>query len=184
MTQLIPIIIFSLIFAYISDKRSVYEIDGFGEKKYIDKEKLFYGMMALGMAIFVGLRRRGNDTFAYRTMYESMANDLSAFNNIEWFKPATAPGLQFVCACLKNIGASTQDYFMLFALVTVCIYLWFIRKYTTNLWMSVYFFITMGVYTFTMAAIKQTVAVAFLLIATDRAIDRKYARFLFWLLIA
>lgn len=184
MSKLIPIMVFSLVLAYISDRKSFYEIDSFGEKKYICKEKLFYGIMALGMAVFVGLRTNGNDTHTYQMMYEAIADDLTAFKEIEWLKPATAPGLQFVCACLRNIGATAQDYFMIFALITVSVYLWFVQKYTSNLWMSVYFFITMGVYTFTMAAIKQTVAVAFLLIATDRAIDKKYMRFVFWVLIA
>ena len=73
---------------------------------------------------------------------------------------------------------------MVCALFTVLTYLWFLRKYTTDIWLSVFYFITMGVYTFTMAAIKQTMAVAFLVIATDRAIEKKWLKYAFWMIIA
>lgn len=184
MTKLVPIVLFSLILCYISDRNSTYKLDRYGIKSYVRREKIIYLIMLLGMAVFVGLRTAGNDTYTYQSMYEALSSGRSAINEIDWKDLAGAPGHVFVCVCLKSIGATTQDYFMFFALITVSIYLWFIRKYTTNLWLSVYFFITMGVYTFTMAAIKQTVSVAFLLIATDRAIEKKYVRFLFWVAIA
>lgn len=184
MWSLLPVCIFSLIMAFFSGRNSTFELDKYGERKYVHKEKLFYILMAVGMAVFVGLRTRGNDTFTYRQMYEGIAADHLTFSDIDWLNFSAAPGFKFVSIFLNNIGATTQDYFMVFALFTVCIYLWFIRKYTNNILFSVYFFITMGVYTFTMAAIKQTTAVAFLLIATDRAISKKNVRFLFWVLIA
>jgi hypothetical protein len=168
--------------AYISDMNSSYEIDKYGVKKYVYKEKFFFSLLAIGMAVFVGLRTAGNDT--YRLMYEATSSNISDISQINWTSFASAPGLQFVCICLKSIGATTQDYFMLFALFTVCTDLWFVRKYSEDIWLSVFFFITMGVYTFTMAAIKQTTAVAFLLIATDRAIEKKNVRFIIWVTIA
>lgn len=185
MWKLVPIVIISLVMTWVSKNKSGYEIDAWGERFYIRKERLIYGLMAFAMAFFAGLRTAGNDTFTYRQMYESLEDGTKAISQIQWTHLAEAPGLQFVCTLLKNMGATTQDYFMIFALFTVSTYLWFIRKYANqNILLSVYFFITMGVYTFTMAAIKQTVAVAFLLIATDRAVDRKYGRFLLWLLVA
>ncbi len=184
MWKLIPIMTFCLVMSWISHKKSVLIANDWGESRYEEKDFLFFAVMAVAMAVFVGLRTSGNDTFTYRSIYEAISGDRSAFDSINWFRLAAAPGLQFVCACLRVAGATTQDYLMLFALVTIGIYLWFIRKYTNHLWLSMYYFLTMGVYTFTMAAIKQTVAVAFLLIATDRAIEKKYVRFAFWVLIA
>ena len=61
---------------------------------------------------------------------------------------------------------------MIFAIVSVSLYLWFIREYTNSITLSIYFFTTMGVYTFAMAAIKQTIAVA-LHIGCNRPRDRK-----------
>lgn len=136
------------------------------------------------MAFFVGLRTRGNDTYAYRSMYENLVPGTNPIQLMTATPLASSPGLYFLSACLKNIGATTQDYFMVCALFTILVYLWFLRKHTTDIWLSIFYFITMGVYTFTMAAIKQTLAVAFLLIATDRAMEKKWLKYLFWLAIA
>jgi len=141
--------------------------------------------MAISLAVFVGLRTRGNDTVTYRYIYENQIGvGFQKIASIDWFNVSEAPGLQFVQICLKTIGASTQDFFMIFALFTVLTYLWFIRKYTNNIFLSVFLFLTIGGYTFSMAAIKQTTAVALLLIATDRAIHKKYVSFLLFILLA
>lgn len=184
MKSLIPIFLTSLILAYFSDRNSLYEIDNYGCKSYVYKDKVMYIILTICMATFVGLRTKGNDTYAYRQIYEAMSSGMTAVAEIDWTDLSGAPGLQFVCAILRTVNATTQEYFMIVALFTVSVYLWFIRKYTSNIFLSVYYFITMGVYTFTMAAIKQTIAVAFLLIATDRAIEYKWKQFFFWVIIA
>lgn len=183
MARLLIVCAFALFFVYISERKSVYTIGEQGVKSYIHKDRFYFFIAAIVLAVFVGLRTRGNDTYAYRQMYEATFSDSRAFN-ISWTTLAGAPGLQFVVACLRNIGATTQDYFMVMALFTVGTYLWFIHKYSSNIVLSVYLFITMGVYTFAMAAIKQTAAVAFLMIATDRALSGKRKSFLFWVAIA
>lgn len=184
MQKLLPICIFSMLMAYMSDRHSSYRYITGGVRQYISRDKLFYIIMSLAMAVFVGLRTSGNDTATYRIAYELIPDNIMAFTEIDWKNLAAAPGHEFVCACLKNLGASTQDYLMVFAIASITIYLWFIRKYTTNITLSIYYFITMGIYTFAMAAIKQTIAVAILLIATDRAVEKKYPTFILFILLA
>lgn len=184
MLKILPIVLCSLFLAFLSNNQSKYTLDDNGRKVYYKKEKLFYFIMAASLAIFVGLRTRGNDTYAYRQMYEGIDAGAGSIGNIDWLNFSAAPGLQFLSILLKKLGASTQDYFMLTALITNGIYLWFIRKYTCNILLSIFYFITMGVYGFTMAAIKQTMAVAFLLFATDNAIQKKWIKYLFWVMIA
>lgn len=161
-----------------------YSYDTRGIKQYTSKNRIFFVALVLVMAVFVGLRTSGNDTQTYQQMYEQIPDGIEAILSVDWTDFAAAPGYRFISGCLKYIGASTQDYFMFFALISVPVYLWFIRKYTCNLTLSVYFFITMGVYVFAMAAVKQTTAVALLLIASDRAFEKKYVQFVVWLLIA
>lgn len=184
MSKLIPIIFFSMILAFVADRSSGYSYDTRGIKQYTSKNRIFFVALVLVMAVFVGLRTSGNDTYTYQQMYERIPAGIDAIFSVEWTDLAAAPGHQFISGCLKCIGASTQDYFMFFALISVPVYLWFIRKYTCNLTLSVYFFITMGVYVFAMAAVKQTTAVALLMIASDRAFEKKYVQFVVWLLIA
>ena len=184
MSKLIPIIVLSMIFAFAADRSSGYSYDTRGIKQYTSKNKIFFIALTLIMAVFVGLRTSGNDTYTYQQMYEQLPEGIDAIRSIDWTDLAAAPGHQFISGCLKYIGASTQDYFMFFALTSIPVYLWFIRKYTCNLTLSVYFFITMGTYVFSMAAVKQTAAVALLMIASDRAFEKKYVQFAVWLLIA
>lgn len=184
MNVLIPITIFCFVMAILSERNCVTEIDELGNKYYVKKEKVFFFLMTLGMAVFVGLRTWGNDTVTYKGIYEQLDTGFYAIAGIDWSNISRAPGLTFICILLKTMGATSQDYLMFFALFTIFTYLWFIRKYTSDIWLSVYFFVTMGVYTFTMAAIKQTTAVAILVIATDRAINKKWVQFLLFVIIA
>ena len=184
MSKLIPIIVFSMILAFVADRSSGYSYDTRGIKQYTSKNRIFFVALVLVMAVFVGLRTSGNDTYTYQQMYERIPDGIDAIFSVDWTDLAAAPGHQFISGCLKYIGASTQDYFMFFALISVPVYLWFIRKYTCNLTLSVYFFITMGVYVFAMAAVKQTTAVALLMVASDRAFEKKYVQFVVWLIIA
>lgn len=184
MFKILPIVLCGVFLAFLSDNQSKYALDDYNRKVYIKKEKLFYFIMAVLFAVFVGLRTRGNDTFAYRHTYENLAVDLSDIAHIDWLKISEAPGFQCYCILLKILGASTQDYLMLTALITIGIYLWFIKKHTCNISLSIFYFITMGVYDFTMAAIKQTMSVAFLLLATDNAINKKWTKFMLWVIIA
>lgn len=184
MQKLLSIVLCSLFFAFLSDNQSRYTLDEYGEKVYLKKEKLCYLIMIIILASFVGLRTRGNDTFVYRTGYENASSELRAVLYIDWRDVSGAPGLEFVKILCKSMGLTTQDYIMITGFFVTCVYLWFIRKYTSNILLSVFYFITMGVYTFSMAAIKQTMAVAFLMFATDSAIKGKWPKYFFWLLIA
>lgn len=184
MQKLLSIVLCSLFLAFLSDNQSRYMLDDYGGKVYAKKEKLFYVLMAIILATFVGLRTRGNDTFVYRQGYENIIPELRAVLYIDWRKISGAPGLEFVKILCKSMGFTTQDYIMTTGVFVTCVYLWFIRKYTSNILLSVFYFITMGCYTFSMAAIKQTMAVAFLMFATDNAIKGKWPKYFFWLLVA
>lgn len=184
MKKLIPILVISLVLAFLSQQRSRRRVNSLDRVEYVCKDRFFYFLLAFAMAFFVGLRTRGNDTSVYRQMYENILPGTDPFQLLLSTKLASSPGLNWLTAVLKNAGASTQDYFMVCALFTVLTYHWFLRKYTTDIWLSVFYFITMGVYGFTMAAIKQTMAVAFLMIATDAAIEKKWIKYAFWMVVA
>lgn len=183
MNKLMPVFIFGLITSYISDKSSKVSFNEYGDKEYRKKDKLFFMILTLVIAIFVGLRTAYNDTATYCNSYEALSPGLGNILSVN-YNLGENPGFWVVNIILKTIGISTQNFLMFYALVTVGIYLWFIHKYSDDFWLSVFLFFTMGCYTFTMAAIKQCVAVAFCLIAVDRIIQNKKIRFVFWILIA
>lgn len=183
MSKLLPIFIVGIFLAIVSDRRAIVGFDQYGDKVYKHKEKFFFAIMVIILAVFVGLRTSYNDTFTYRNMYESLNPGLGQLTSLD-YNLGQNPGFWVVNILLKTLGFSTQNYLMFYALLTITVYLWFIKKYSDNLWLSIFLFFTMGCYTFTMAAIKQCVAVAFCLIATDRMIRNKKLSFVLWVFIA
>lgn len=183
-TNLWLIFFFSLFIAWISEKRSVYQYNEIGEKVYIRKDILFFALLVFSMSAFIGLRIWCNDTGTYRDIYEyiipSSGNILAG---IDW-SLGENPGYILINRIIKRLGASSQTFLMIMSFVTNGIYLWFIRKYSSDFFLSFFLFWTMGVFIFTAAAIKQTTAVALLLLGIDRYFKNKKFSFVIWVLIA
>lgn len=180
MSKLFPIFLIAMALASVSHHRSPYDPN---LCTYRRREVLAFFCMSLILVLFVGLRIHYNDTDTYRSAYENITFQGSFLNNIS-FAIGDNPGFVITRKFFRLIGISTQTFLLIFAAVTDGIYLWFIRKYTCNIWLSVFLFITTGSYTFTMAAIKQCVAIAFCLVGVDRAIQHRWIRFLLWIALA
>ena len=181
MLKLWPITIFSILFAVLSHQYSEYDPINC---RYDRKERLFYTIMSVSLIVFCGLRTYYNDTTTYLQGYKIIAQNPNWREEIVWGKIGDNPGFVFVQGVMLELGVSSQSFLMLFSVFTVSIPLWFFRKYSCNLWMSVLLYVTFAGYTFNMAAIKQCTAMAICLIATDRAINKKYIRFLIYVLVA
>lgn len=183
-TKLWPIFFFSLIIAWISEKRSVYQYNEIGEKVYIHKDRLFFAILVLSMSAFVGLRIWCNDTGTYRDVYEYLTPSYgNILADIDW-SLGSNPGYILINRIIKRFGASSQTFLMIMSFITNGIYLWFIRKYSSDFFLSFFLFWTMGVYLFTAAAIKQTTAVALSLLGIDRYFKNKKILFFLWILLA
>lgn len=183
MSKLLPFFFIGVILAFLSDRISLVRYDDFGDRIYQKKERYLYVILTIVLAVFVGLRTAYNDTETYSQMYSALTPSVSSILNID-LNLGNNPGFWIANILLKSLSFTTQDFLMTYALITNFIYLWFIRKYSDNIWLSVFLFFTTGCYTFTMAAIKQCVAVAFCLVATDRYLQNKKKSFVLWVLIA
>lgn len=179
MSVLYPLIFASVGLAVISHLRSGYDQV---HSTYVYKEKVFFLILAVVLILFAGLRTAYNDTITYVNGYEHISLDGGILADIDW-KIGSNPGFAVTNRILVFLGFSSQSFLLFYSVVTIGIYLWFIRKYTSNLWISVFLFIMLGSYTFTMAAIKQCVAVAFCLVGVDRAINKKWIPFVLWTLL-
>lgn len=180
MLKLLPIFSFSILLSFLSHSFSQKHIH---TKTYIKKEWFFWCAMSIGLILFVGLRTKYNDTGTYLHTYKMMS--------ISNFKPhdislelGDNPGFAAAQYLLIQLGFSAQSFLMFFSAVTNGIYLWFIRKYSNNLWLSLFLFLFFGGYTFTLSAIKQCVATAFALIGIDRYLEGKRVSFGFWIILA
>ena len=179
MWKLVPIFLICLVVAFFSDRfsRKNERLTG-----YIYKEKFIWIILIVVTAVFVGLRVSYNDTVTYLEIYDYLVNSKFDFSDVEWTFGGNF-GFDIVNIVLKSLGFTNNGYLMVFAIVTYSIYIWFIHKYSTDFLMSIFLFMCL-VFTFPLAAIKQCIAVAFCLIAVDKAINKKWFWFIFWILIA
>ena len=182
MRELIPITIFSVIMALLSHVYSGYDPIN---SRYRRKEHLFFFALSVGLILFAGLRTGYNDTGIYTRSYIQRSKYPDTWLwEIEWLKIGENPGFVFTQDVMLKLGFSAQDFIMVFSIFTVGVNLWFFRKYSCNIWLSILLFITFAGYIFNLAAIKQCTAMAFCLLATDRAIHKKYVRFVLYVLLA
>ncbi len=186
MWKLLPIVIFALAFAGLTEYYSVSRIEANGMKVYEKKANFYYYIMAIAMAVFVGLRLYYNDTGVYVNGYNDIIVNNSFYETIikdfriDW---GASFGFVIVSKIIKYLHFSHYSYLMIISLFTNLTNLWFIKKYSRDIFLSVFYYITMGYFTFTMAAMRQCIAVAFGLIAVDFAIQKKYVRFVLFILI-
>lgn len=179
MWKLVPVVTISLVFAFLSDMFSRKDPM---KNKYVYHEKILWIGIIIVMSVFAGLRVGYNDTRTYLDTYVYLTNDTMDFSPYDW-TIGNSPGYLLVNLLLKYFGFSENGYLMLFAMITYFIYIWFIYKYSTDFLMSIFLFICL-VFTFPLAAIRQSIAVAFCLVAVDKAINKRWFWFAFWLFIA
>ena len=179
MWKLVPVVLISLTAAFFYDRFSTKKENLSG---YVYKEKILWLIPIIAMAVFAGLRIHYNDTTWYIIAYEEFTKSNFDFSDVSWSFGDNF-GFNVFSIILKSLGFSTNGYLMVFAIITYGIYIWFIHKYSTDFLMSIFLFICL-IFTFPLAAIKQCVAVAFCLVAVDKAINKKWFWFIFWILIA
>lgn len=185
MTEILPVFISSCFLVLVSN---IISRRNLVTNEYQFREKFFFYLAAVLMALFSGLRVRYNDTGTYVETYIYLINENgSLFDNvgggsINWLALGENPGFIFVQNVLKHIGFSKQSFLMFFSVITVMVIMWFINKYSYSLFFSVYLLFTLGLYIFTLAAIKQSFAIAIGLIALDQLFKGKKFKFVIILL--
>ncbi|MGN0262417.1 MAG: EpsG family protein, partial [Eggerthellaceae bacterium] len=143
----------------------------------------FFILLAIVAGTYAGLRTRYNDTSTYIYGYNLLSPNGALLDGMDW-SLGENPGFWAVSRILRHAGATSQDFLMIFALVTIAIYVWFLRKYTTNISFGVFLLMFVGGYALVFAAIKQCFAIALCLIATDRYLEGKRGMFVLWILLA
>lgn len=142
------------------------------------RERFFTFVLILVLGFFCGLRTWGNDTVTYLQMYNYGTPVLSEFFQQELPEFSSGIGFAFVNSLLKTLGFSAQDYLMFYAFATAIPYVLFVRRHSTNLAFGVFLMFATGFYTFSLAAIKQTMATGICLWAMNAAIDKKWIRYI------
>ena len=179
MSKLLPLLLICLILATLTH---VFSVKNNNTGVYVKKGNLFWCVLAFVLICFAGLRIRYNDTAMYIHAYNLwMSTGLEA-SEIS-LEIGDNPGFHLLNLLMMKLKWSSQSFLMFYSALTIGIYLWFIRKYSNNLWLSIFLFIVASGYVLTLAAIKQCVAMAFAMVGVDRWLEGKRISFALWILL-
>lgn len=148
------------------------------------REHLFTFLLVVILGFFCGLRTWGNDTGTYLEIYHHLTPTLDQLSMDALLDFSDGIALTYFFSLFKTLGFSSQDMLMTFAFATSIMYVRFVRKYSVSLVFGVFLMFTTGFYTFSLAAIKQCMATGICLLAVRAAIERKWVRYVLFVLTA
>lgn len=143
-------------------------------------------VIALMLVLFSGLRTGYNDTYTYISVFRvspAVGEFLADRANLDLLHN---PLFYFYMSAVRTLTADYHVFLMLSAAITVPLMVRFIARVTepAEFPLSMLLFMTLGTYVFTMAAIKQSLAMAVLCPALIALRDRKYLRFSVFVAVA
>ena len=173
MTRLWILLAVTLVLAFVIDQRDA-QLKYEGLRK---RESFVTIILIFVLGFFCGLRIWGNDTSTYLEIYEHLTPTIDKITPANTPEFASGIGFFYVSCILKTLGFSKQDYLMFYAFATVIPYVLFVRRYSRSMVFGVFLMLATGFYTFSMAAIKQCMALGFCLMSLDFALNRKWIRY-------
>lgn len=121
----------------------------------------------------------GSDTINYYSRYVAIQKpefSLLSVAGQEWGYDM----LQYLC---WSVGMSWQVYLAVVSAIIILPVTIFFHKYSTDVWASYFLYITIGLFAINMSAIRQSLAVAMVVMAMVAMFEKKYVRFAIFLLI-
>ncbi len=179
MRELVILMLITIALAWCADHVTIRPLNG----QKMHRQLLPAIVIFILLAGFVGLRKWYNDTETYRYAYEAMSVFPTYWKDVR-LDLGSNFGFGIINAWLKTQGVISQDFLMFWAVIVVGLYLFFLHKHAENYPLSIFLLFATGAYSFICAAIKQTAAVAICLLAVHFFLDKKYARYVFCVLLA
>ena len=140
-------------------------------------------LLGIALSLFCGMRVWGNDTVTYLQIYDQLPL-IHQWKSQDLPPLAEGVGFSLLASLIKTLGFSSQDYLLFFAVITVIPYVLFVHRFSESMKMGIFLMFATGMYTFTLAAIKQCVATGICLMALPAALDGRWRRFLGLILLA
>lgn len=148
------------------------------------KADIFMVIVIAWMTCFSFLRTSYNDTLTYIDSFRNAETLAEGFANGTFTDWTGNPWSMFYRSLMHDLTKNYHIYFFFpsflssFAVVKLC------KRYSVNPAFSLLIFFSIGTYVMYIAALKQCLAMFFLLLALPYAIDKKYAQFYLLVLVA
>ncbi|MFD1707994.1 EpsG family protein [Siminovitchia sediminis] len=143
----------------------------------IPNKPLIFGSLA-SLVVIAGLRTNIGDTYFYKHAFET--------NDFEWADVAEQENVGFwlLQKTLKQFSEDPQILLFTTALITNVLIVWILAKYSRMIELSLYVYITGGLFLVSMNGIRQTLTAAILFAATKYLIEGNMVRYFIVVLIA
>lgn len=141
------------------------------EKQY-KPNKYIYIFITIILILVSGLRSGVGDTGTYRFIFDTIPANISSYLSSDVISEDR--GFYFIAACVKQfISTDSQVIIFVMALITLSLICYGLYKYTDDVKMAIFLFITMGCFSTSMNGMRQYVASAILFAALPLIEKRK-----------
>ncbi len=182
MTKLLAAFVVSLLLSYISEQNTRAALaDG---RRYSVWRDSAYVLLVVVLTLFAGLRTSYNDTWNYISGYigaPTLAEFLSEPENLNIFKN---PLFFAFRSLLKSLGCNAQMLILITSFITQAGILRFLKRYSQHFVFSVFLYFTLGTFAFTLAALKQVLAMAVAVLAFPQLEKRHWLRYYLIIFVA
>lgn len=182
MTKLFVVFAAALVLAYISEQNTKAILAS--GRRYSVWHDWAYILLVVVLTLFAGLRTSYNDTWNYVTGFNNAAEFSEWAANPKSFNLFMNPLFYGYQSALKSW--THNPYLLIFTtslFSQVCL-IRFIKRYSWNFVFSVFIYFTLGTFVFSLAAIKQIVAMAILTLAFPCLEEKKWVRYYIIVFIA
>ena len=156
MRQYIITIFLTLAIAGVIERTYVVSPDSLGTR---NKNRICYFLIFAILSIFIGMRTSYNDTYVYITGYEKAKPISEIWGSID-FRLGANPGFVLTNALLKTCHVSEQGFVLFYSILAVGSSIYFLRKYSNAITLSLFLFFATNSYTICAAAVKQVTAMS------------------------
>lgn len=165
--------------AYLSENKYYFPRDG--RRKSLSFFFIF--LLIVYLSLFAGLRTRYNDTANYIAGYNASSAFPDVLDGFDWQLGAN-PGFQLLNSLMKAAGFHSQTFVLFYSTLFVTSAVLFLKRYSSSFTMSIFLFVCVNGYLFSLAAMKQCAAISIGLLAIPFAEKRKWILFALGILLA
>lgn len=175
MTEILPVFVISLLLAHFSEQYT--EQCAAAGKHYYKRNDWAYILLVVVLICFSGLRTSYNDTYAYMRGFRNATDLAGFFSDPDSFNPLGNPLFLFMESALRSLTENPQWLIFISSAVTQFCFVRFFKSYSENFLFSIFLYFTLGTFVFSLAALKQVLAMAMLTLAFPYLEERKWGPF-------
>ena len=184
MIKLLILLFFVCLWAILSQKRSAEILTHTGSERLSKRLDLFCFFLIFALSMFAGLRTEYNDTAAYINGFRNAVSPAEFLADPENLDLLHNPAFFLFQSWMRTITGNAQIFVMVTSIFVEFSMIRFLKQYSRSFSFSVYLFMTYGTFVFTLAAMKQVMAMAILTYAFPYLENKKWLRYYLLVFIA